>query len=153
MDVVAGSAFKWRMAAVLECSHLVRAFGDVRAVDDVSFVIEPGETYGLLGPNGAGKTTTISMICGLLTPTAWSVPLGIGLGMLGGCMWPLSIVPPFMRTLGHLTPHAWAVDAWTALVDDGASFAGIALELTVLAATTFALGGLAVVLLRRSLSR
>lgn len=62
-----------RVTAVLECAHLARTFGDLRAVDDVSLSIAPGETYGLLGPNGAGKTTTISMICGLLTPTAGTV--------------------------------------------------------------------------------
>ncbi|NUO97294.1 MAG: ABC transporter ATP-binding protein [Nonomuraea sp.] len=43
-----------------------KAFGDLVAVDDVSFTIAAGETYGLLGPNGAGKTTTISMIAGIL---------------------------------------------------------------------------------------
>jgi ABC-2 type transport system ATP-binding protein len=51
---------------VLQCHGLRRAFGDLVAVDDVSFQIAHGETYGLLGPNGAGKTTTISMIAGLL---------------------------------------------------------------------------------------
>jgi len=84
---------------------------------------------------------------------AWSVPLGIGMGMLGGAMWPLSVVPPFMRTIGHLTPHAWAIDAWSAVVNDGARFGDIALELGVLAAVTVVLGVLSVVLLRRSLSR
>ncbi len=54
------------MDAVLRCEHLTRRFGDRLAVDDVSFAIGPGETYGLLGPNGAGKTTTIRMVCGLL---------------------------------------------------------------------------------------
>ena len=39
---------------------------DLRAVDDVSFAVRPGEVYGLLGPNGAGKTTTLRMILGLL---------------------------------------------------------------------------------------
>ncbi|RSM97683.1 export ABC transporter ATP-binding protein [Nonomuraea sp. WAC 01424] len=43
-----------------------KTFGDLVAVDDVSFTIAAGETYGLLGPNGAGKTTTISMIAGIL---------------------------------------------------------------------------------------
>lgn len=58
---------------VLSCSGLSRRFGDVQAVDDVSFTIAEGETYGLLGPNGAGKTTTISMITGVLEPDAGEV--------------------------------------------------------------------------------
>lgn len=57
---------------------------------------------------------------------------GIGLGMLGGCMWPLEIVPGFMRTVGHLTPHAWAMDAWIKITIDGAGVTGIAVELAVL---------------------
>jgi ABC-2 type transport system permease protein len=84
---------------------------------------------------------------------AWSVPLGIGLAMLGGCMWPLAITPPVMQTLGHATPHAWAIDAWSAVVDDGARLGDIVPELAVLTGVTIGLGGLAVALLRRSLSR
>jgi ABC-2 type transport system ATP-binding protein len=57
---------------VLDASGLRRSFGERTAVDDVSFSIAAGETYGLLGPNGAGKTTTISMVCGLLAPDAGS---------------------------------------------------------------------------------
>ena len=49
---------------------LVKAFGDVLAVDDVSFRAEPGAIFGLLGPNGAGKTTAIGCIAGLLKPGA-----------------------------------------------------------------------------------
>lgn len=52
--------------AVLECSGLLKAYGDRTVVDGVSFRIEAGETYGLLGPNGAGKSTTINLVCGLL---------------------------------------------------------------------------------------
>jgi len=51
---------------VLTCTNLRKSFGDLVAVDDVSFSIGPGETYGLLGPNGAGKTTVISMVAGVL---------------------------------------------------------------------------------------
>jgi ABC-2 type transport system ATP-binding protein len=53
----------------------VKRYGDLLAVDDVSFTISPGETYGLLGPNGAGKTTAISMVAGILTPDAGEVTL------------------------------------------------------------------------------
>jgi ABC-2 type transport system ATP-binding protein len=61
---------------VLRCEGLTRRFGDRTAVDDVSFEIAPGETYGLLGPNGAGKTTTIRMICGLLHANGGKVVVG-----------------------------------------------------------------------------
>ncbi|MEI8406531.1 MULTISPECIES: ABC transporter ATP-binding protein [unclassified Kribbella] len=57
---------------VLVASHLGKRFGDRIAVDDVSFEVAAGETYGLLGPNGAGKTTTIRLVCGLLRPDAGS---------------------------------------------------------------------------------
>lgn len=58
---------------VLVVSSVRRCFGDLLAVDDVSFRIAPGETYGLLGPNGAGKTTTISMVAGLISADAGTV--------------------------------------------------------------------------------
>ncbi|WP_420497661.1 ABC transporter ATP-binding protein [Parafrankia soli] len=60
-------------APVLRCEGLVRRFGERTAVDDVSFSIAPGETYGLLGPNGAGKTTAISIIAGVLAADSGSV--------------------------------------------------------------------------------
>src|ERR1700690_534993 len=49
-----------------------RTYRTVKAVDDISFTIEPGEVVGFLGPNGAGKTTTLKMLSGLLYPTAGS---------------------------------------------------------------------------------
>ncbi|WP_407343203.1 ABC transporter ATP-binding protein [Pengzhenrongella phosphoraccumulans] len=58
---------------VLEVQGLVRRYGDLTAVDGVSFHIGAGETYGLLGPNGAGKTTTISMVAGLIAADAGSI--------------------------------------------------------------------------------
>ena len=48
--------------------HVSKCFGDLRAVDDLSFELEAGEVFGLLGPNGAGKTTAINMAVGLLEP-------------------------------------------------------------------------------------
>jgi ABC-2 type transport system ATP-binding protein len=58
---------------VLAVTGLEKRYGDLTAVDGVSFVIARGETYGLLGPNGAGKTTTISMVAGLLAADGGSV--------------------------------------------------------------------------------
>ena len=54
-------------------NNLVVAFGDFKAVKDVSFEVDPGEIFGFLGANGAGKTTTIRVLCGLLPPTAGKV--------------------------------------------------------------------------------
>ena len=51
-------------------SGLGKQFGDVRAVDRLSFEVQPGEIFGLVGPDGAGKTTTLRMLAGVLTPDA-----------------------------------------------------------------------------------
>ena len=61
---------------MLEVRALRKAFGDVVAVDDVSFDLAGGELVGLLGPNGAGKSTTVSLVAGLLTPDSGDVLIG-----------------------------------------------------------------------------
>ncbi len=55
---------------VIEVSHLVKAFGDFRAVDDISFTVRRGEIFGFLGANGAGKTTAMRILTGLSRPTS-----------------------------------------------------------------------------------
>src|SRR6185503_16942311 len=57
---------------MIEVSHLVKSYRDLKAVQDVSFKVEKGEILGFLGPNGAGKTTTMRMITGVLPPTSGS---------------------------------------------------------------------------------
>lgn len=61
------------MKQVLEVKSLRKEFGEITAVDGISFEVTEGEIFGFLGPNGAGKTTSISMICGLLKPTGGEV--------------------------------------------------------------------------------
>ncbi|HEV7823704.1 MAG TPA: ABC transporter ATP-binding protein [Mycobacteriales bacterium] len=56
--------------------HLTKQFKKVRAVDDLSFTVEPGTVTGFLGPNGAGKTTTLRMLLGLVTPTSGTATIG-----------------------------------------------------------------------------
>lgn len=60
---------------VLQTQHLKKYFGSVHAVEDISLSVQHGEIFGFLGPNGAGKTTTISMILGLMYPTAGEVEI------------------------------------------------------------------------------
>ena len=57
----------------IQASNLTKRYGDVLAVDSLSFQVEPGTTLGLLGGNGAGKTTTIAMLLGLLLPSAGTI--------------------------------------------------------------------------------
>ncbi len=78
---------------VLSVRNLRRSYGDIRAVDGVSFSIEPGEIFGLLGPNGAGKSTTINIIATLVKPDGGQV-------MLDGVE--LSASADYKRRLGYV---------------------------------------------------
>ena len=55
---------------IIKVENLVKKFGGLAAVDNVSFSVVPGEIFGFLGPNGAGKTTTINILCTLAKPTS-----------------------------------------------------------------------------------
>ena len=59
----------------IEVLGLQKRYGDLMAVDDVSFTVREGEFFGILGPNGAGKTTTLEMVEGLRRPDAGSARL------------------------------------------------------------------------------
>ena len=96
---------------------------------------------------GAGA----AMVAGTLfrTPeqaSAIAPVIGITFAMLGGCMWPLSIVSPTMRAIGHATPQAWAVDAWTNLLSGHGTITTIWHQLAILA--LFALGLFAIATIR-----
>jgi ABC-2 type transport system ATP-binding protein len=58
------------MSSIIEVQQLTKRFGDIIAVNNLSFTVTPGETFGLLGANGAGKTTTMQLLLGLTTPTS-----------------------------------------------------------------------------------
>jgi ABC-2 type transport system permease protein len=80
------------------------------------------------------------------------VMLGLGLGAIGGSMLPLALFPPGLRTIAHVTPHAWANDAFRELVDDGAGLVDILPDLAVLAAMAAVVLALATRRLRRALT-
>src|SRR3979411_1515521 len=60
---------------MIHVANLVKTFGDVKAVDGISFDVSEGEIFAFLGPNGAGKTTTIQMLTTLLQPTRGTITL------------------------------------------------------------------------------
>jgi ABC-2 type transport system permease protein len=79
--------------------------------------------------------------------------LGMGLGMLGGCWWPLEVAPAPLRAVARLFPTTWAMEAYLDLSARGGGLASVAPRLGVLAAMALGLGALAVWRLRRELAR
>jgi ABC-2 type transport system ATP-binding protein len=61
---------------VIQVSHLTKRYGELTAVDELSFAVQPGEIVGLIGPNGAGKTSTLRCIVGIQRPTSGTVTIG-----------------------------------------------------------------------------
>jgi putative spermidine/putrescine transport system ATP-binding protein len=78
------------MVAAIEFRGVSRVFGEVRAVDDVSFAIEPGEFFAMLGPSGSGKTSCLRLVAGFDTPDRGQV-------LLDGA--DVSSVPPYDRNV------------------------------------------------------
>lgn len=71
-----GSKEKNLMNRIIEISHLSKSFGEVKAVQDLSFSVKEGELFAFLGINGAGKSTTINIMCGLLAKDSGTVRIG-----------------------------------------------------------------------------
>jgi ABC-2 type transport system permease protein len=151
-DLVLGEALAYLCVALLQ-SVLIIGVGALlfgvswgNPLAAVALVL----TWALVG-TGAG------MLSGSLFSTpeqasAIGPAIGIGFAMLGGCMWPLQIVPTAVRTLGHVTPHAWAVDGWITILSRSGGVADIALQLVVLAGFAVAMLAAASIRLRRRLS-
>ena len=64
--------------------------------------------------------------------TAVGVPLAIGMAMLGGCAWPSFLMPEWMQTVAKVTPHAWAMEAWTDMIFEGATLVDVLPQVAVL---------------------
>lgn len=123
------------------------------------FGVNFGDPFGaiLLLTLVALAGTAIAMLVGSLfrTPeqaSAIGPALGIGMGMLSGCMWPLEIVSPGMRAVGHIFPQAWAMDGYIKLIARGAGAGDIALELLVLVGFVAVILPLAAFRLRRAIT-
>lgn len=124
------------------------------------FSMDWGNPLGVAAVIGpfALVATTASLLTGTLvrTPeqaTSLGPVIGIAFAMLGGCMWPLEVVPEWLQTLGHLTPHAWAVDGLVAVVGEDAGPADVTRQALVLLGFALGLAPLAAWRLRRAITR
>jgi ABC-2 type transport system ATP-binding protein len=89
----------------IETHNLTRRFGELTAVDNVTFSVAPGQFFGFLGPNGAGKSTTIKMLTGLLEPSAGTLQI-LGQPFTATSLdvkRQIGVVPEGMALLGRLT--------------------------------------------------
>jgi len=150
--IVAGEV----LCALATC--LIQA-GIIVVVGSAAFGVSWGSTVGATALIltwalvGAGAGVLCSSV--FRTPeqaTAIGPTLGVALGMLGGCMWPLQIVGPGMRAFGHLFPHAWAVDGFIVLTSQHGGLADITRQLAVLGAFAAGLLLLATLQLGRRLT-
>jgi ABC-2 type transport system ATP-binding protein len=103
---------------MIEARGLTKRFGELVAVDDVSFALERGSIVGFLGPNGAGKTTTLRMLLGLISPSAGSATInGLPYGQLAspprvvGAALDRTAAHPGRTARNHLRVHALATGA------------------------------------------
>ncbi len=118
--------------AVIEARNLIKRFGHVVAVDDVTFSVEQGSVVGFLGPNGAGKTTTLRMLVGLVTPTEGRATInGRPYGQLPsparvvGAVFESSSVHPGRSARNHLRVQAMATAAPVGRVDEVLDLVGL----------------------------
>lgn len=109
---------------VIEVEHLVKSYGSIKAVDDISFQVMPGEAFGMLGPNGAGKTTTVEIIEGLRSADSGRVSvLGldiakvparikqrIGIQLQAPSLLPLVTVQEILNLFAGFYKHSLPVD-------------------------------------------
>jgi ABC-2 type transport system permease protein len=150
--VIAGEATTYLLLALLQSTLIV-------GIGALLFGVEWGDPLaaGALVAVWSAVGAAAGMLAGTLLRTVEQASsigpmVGIALGMLGGCMWPLEIVPPVMQTIGHLVPHGWAVDSWIELLSRDGGLADIAPALGVLAAFALTLGALAAHRLRSQLT-
>jgi len=119
--------------AVIRVEGLRKVYGDLVAVDGISFQVEKGEVFGLLGPNGAGKTTTVEVLEGLRTPDGGSVDvLGIdvvrspnlvkpriGVSLQNAAMYPKLTVFELLELFASFYPRSRAPDELIEIMDLG----------------------------------
>ena len=131
--IVAGESLSYLAVALIQSAIII-------GVGATVFGVSWGDPVaaGALVAVWALVGTGTGMLAGTLfrtqeQATAIGTTAGVAAGMLGGCMWPLEIVPAALRTIGHVVPHAWAVDGWIRILSHDAGLTGVLPQVAVLA--------------------
>jgi ABC-2 type transport system permease protein len=124
------------------------------------FGVHWGDPFGLILITAALTCLGVSIVLFMGTifrttqqATSLGPWIGVCLGMLGGCMWPLEIIPPFMKTLALLSPASWAMDAYLELIFDHATVSEVAPDVAMVFAFAGVIALLGIIRLRPQLSR
>lgn len=119
--------------STIEINSLTKQFKSVRAVDDLSFTVNPGRVTGFLGPNGSGKTTTLRMLLGLMNPTSGQALIGgkpyarlQQPGQIVGAALEASSFHPGRTGLDHLLVHTPQIGVPDARAHELLEFVGLA---------------------------
>ena len=149
--IVMGLLAAWVIVSLLQ-SVLILGVGSLAFDVDWGSPVGAGALVLVFALVGAGAGLTVGALggnedrVGAITP-----PVGLVLGALGGCMVPLEVFSPTMRSAAHVVPHYWAMTVWQRLIFDGDSIGGIVGPLLVLAGFAAVFLAVAVVVLRRAL--
>lgn len=134
--------------------------GFLLACTALAFRVPWGDPWAVIGLTAS--TIAVSLSLTLLMATLFRTPqqafslaplLSIAAGMLGGCMWPLSIVPAWLRDVGHLLPTAWAMDGYVDLVFGNAGVVDVLPQIGVLLAMAAVFATVGAIRFRAGLSR
>jgi ABC-2 type transport system permease protein len=124
------------------------------------FGVHWGDAMGLILITAAVVCLGVALVLLMATvfrtqqqATALGPWIGVALGMLGGCMWPLEIVPPIMKTVGRLTPAFWAMDAYLSLIFDHATLYDILPDVAMVFVFAMVIAAWGVMRLRPQFSR
>ena len=151
VQVIAGHALGRYAIAAVQAAFIVGATALLFGLDWGSWTATAAivAAFCLVG-------TAVALLVGALVSNesqslAVGISLGLSLAALGGCMVPFEIFPDWLRTAAHVTPHAWAIDAFTDVINRGGSLGQIAVPLAVLMAFGVALLAAATAVLRRAI--